>query len=297
MIQYIASSEEVYSAMSTHIFEPITDRFGYGKYLDTEIVIDSKTKYINASKICKQNGKKLKNWLINDGNQELVESWLKINRGQNSAPYYDIDRTNVVGIPKSDQDKILGKYFHEDLLIMIAQWVSKDFAFKVIDIIKNYNDRHNKALLKEKDDKIDEQSKKIEELLAMSRTIISMNHDQNAKLDNMSAEISRIRHHLDNETSRPNKRELILVYRNKDDSKAVMRIRAGTEEYLKKFRRNAVWYREYSNISNSKKAINYMKDNGMITFEKGKTTKTVIHDINERNHLRQCLKKLDESYA
>lgn len=137
--------------MSTHIFNYIDDsqRFGYGKYLDVEIVIDSNTKYINASKICKQNGKKLSEWLRYDSSKELIESWSNINRGGNSHPYYDIDRTDVVGMQKADQDKILGKYFHEDLLIMIAQWVSKDFAFKVGHIINTYRTAlsHNVPML------------------------------------------------------------------------------------------------------------------------------------------------------
>lgn len=290
--------------MSTHIFESITERFGYGKYLDLEIVIDTKTKYINASKLCKQNGKKLSHWLENDGNVELLGAWSKVNRGRNSDPYYDIDRSDVKGISKADQDRILGKYFHEDLFIMVAQWVSKDFTFKVIDIIKNYNDRHNKALLKQKDDKIDEQSKKIdeqgqkiEELLAATRTIITMNHDQNAKLDKMSSDIARIRSLLDNNTSTPDKREAILIYRNENDPISTIRIRAGINAYLKRFKAKASWYKEYTNISNSKKALNIMKDNGLIEFEKGKTTKTILPDKNDRIYLRKCLKKLDESYA
>ena len=125
--------------MSTHIFESITDRFGYGKYLDLEIVIDTKTKYINASKLCKQNGKKLSHWLENDSNMELLKAWSKVNGGRNSDPHFDVTLSELKGIPKVDQDKIQGKYFHEDLLIMIAQWVSREFAFKVIDIIKRVN--------------------------------------------------------------------------------------------------------------------------------------------------------------
>ena len=262
--------------MSTHIFESITERFGYGNYLDLKIIIDGKTNYINATKLCKQNGKKLSHWLENDGNVELLEAWSKVNRGRNSDPYYDINRSDVKGISKADQDRILGKYFHEDLFIMVAQWVSKDFTFKVIDIIKNYNDRHNKALLKQKDDKIDEQSKKIdeqgqkiEELLAATRTIITMNHDQNAKLDKMSSDIARIRSLLDNNTSTPDKREAILIYRNENDPISTIRIRAGINAYLKRFKAKASWYKEYTNISNSKKALNIMKDNGLIEFEKG----------------------------
>ena len=180
---------------------------------------------------------------------------------------------------------------------MIAQWVSKDFAFKVIDIIKNYNDRHNKSLLKEKDDKIDELMKKNDELLAMTRTIISMNHDQNDKLDKMSSDIARIRSLLDNSTSTPDKRESILVYRNANDPVSVMRIRCGINAYIRKFRTKAAWYKEYSNISNSKKALNIMKSDGIIEFEKGKTTKTIIYDKEDRIHLRKYLKRLDDSYA
>ena len=84
--------------MSTHIFTPITDRFGYGKYLDLEIVIDSETGYINASKLCKQQGRRLTKWFENSTTAELIREWTKYNEGPNSDPYYKIDRTDLVGI-------------------------------------------------------------------------------------------------------------------------------------------------------------------------------------------------------
>jgi hypothetical protein len=300
--------------MSTHIFEPITERFGYGNYLDLKIIIDSKTKYINATKLCQLGNKHLRYWQRTDSSKELIDTFNINVPGADlhgAQVSYEIKQKDLKGLPRTDQEIILGTYYHRDLIVHLAQWISPAFAFKVSKIVNDYIGYENKRKIRELKgenktllDKVDDLSKQNidlkkqnEEVLAATRTLITMGNEQLTKIDSMSAEISRIRHHLDNETSKPNKRELILVYRNKDDPKAVMRIRAGTEEYIKKFRRNAVWYREYSNISNSKKAINYMKDNGMITFEKGKTTKTIIHDINERNHLRQCLKKLDESYA
>lgn len=284
--------------MSTHIFESITDRFGYGKYLDLEIVIDSETKYINATKLCQLGNKRLKNWLRLDSAKTLLQFFDNMSTGSDlSQWYYEIGRGDIDSKDDTKRNIIMGTYFHRKLIVHIAQWISCEFALKVSEIVDNYNDRRNRDLLKEKDDKIDE-------LMAMMKTLMNMNHDQTdtlkrqeTKLDELTSEVKRMRVHLDNDTSQPHKREAILIYRNASDDKTVMRIRCGTLLYLKKYKTNATWYKEYTHISNSKKALNYMRDNGLFVPEKGKTTKTVIYDKNERIYLRKCLKELDNSYA
>ena len=280
--------------MSTHIFTPITPRFGYGKYLDIEIVIDSETKYINASKLCKQNGKKLSEWLRYDSNKQLVEIWSRLNEGGNSHPHYEITLSDLKGISKVDQDQIRGQYFHEDLLIMIAQWVSKEFAFKVIDIIKNYNDRHNRSLLKEKDDKIDELMKKLD---AMDKRAIETKEtidDMKDMMTDMRQDIRRMRRHLDNAEVNEQKREGILVYRLEHDDQDTIRIRCGTNQHLSKFIDNATWYKEYSLISNAKRALNYLKDNDYLT--KQTDTKYYLPDKEQRVKLLKILRKVNASY-
>lgn len=259
--------------MSTHIFTPITDRFGYGKYLDVEIVIDSDTGYINASKLCKQNGRRLAKWFENTTTEELIKEWSSRNRGPNSDPYYEIDRSNLIGLVKTEQDQILGKYFHKHLLVNLAQWISPAFALKVSEIVDDYNDRHNRSLLKEKDDKIDELMKKVD-------TLTEMTGDMKDMMTDMRMDIRRMRRHLDNAEIDETKREGILVYRLPQDELDTIRIRCGTNQHLSKFTHNAKWYREYNLISNAKRALNYLKDNNYIT--KQTDTKYYLPDKEQR---------------
>ena len=296
--------------MSTHIFTPITDRFGYGKYLDLEIVIDSDTGYINASKLCQLGGKKLKNWLRLDSAKELMD-YAGSNGGSDLSHHsvsYEIKNENIMGISKSDQDAITGTYFHRKLIVHIAQWISCKFAMKVSDIIDDYVSRENNRMIRELKgenktllDRVDDLTKQNNELLVATRTIIDMNHSQNntlakqdKKLDMLTAEVNRIRRHLDNSEVDENKRESILVYRLEHDGMDTMRIRCGTNEYLSKFRYNARWYKEYDLISNSKRALNYLKSVGYLN--KQTDAKFIIGDREHRIKLLQMLRKVNDSY-
>lgn len=280
--------------MTTHIFTPITDRFGYGKYLDLEIIIDSETGYINASKLCKQNGKRLSKWFENSTTNELIEEWVKMNEGPNSDPHYEVTLSNLTGLSKSDQDKIRGKYFHKHLLVNLAQWISPSFAMKVSKIVDDYNDRHNRSLLKEKDDKIDEQRIKIDELLAHARKNTIDITDMKDMMTDMRADIRRMRKHLDNAEIKEDKREGILVYRLEQDDMDTIRIRCGTTAHLSKFINKARWYRSYDSISNAKRALNYMKENDYLS--KQIDTKYYIPDKDHRVRLLKILREVDASY-
>lgn len=274
--------------MSTHIFTSITDRFGYGKYLDLEIVIDSETGYINASKLCQLGDKKLKNWLRLDSAKTLMDYYNNTATGSDlSQWYYEIGRGDIDSKDDTKRNVIMGTYFHRKLIVHIAQWISCEFAMKVSDIIDDYNDRHNRSLLKEKDDKIDELMKKVD-------TLTEMTGDMKDMMSDMRMDIRRMRRHLDNAELDETKREGILVYRLPQDELDTIRIRCGTNQHLSKFTHNAKWYREYNLISNAKRALNYLKDNNYIT--KQTDTKYYLPDKEQRIKLLKILKKVNASY-
>ena len=317
--------------MSTHIFEYIgnSDRFGYGKYLDDmKIIIDGHTGYINATKLCMLGKKHLRNWHKNESSKELISCYNDTTDeiyGESSSDQsgtrtvsYEIGGDDLKGMTRKEQEVIMGTYYHRTIIVHLAQWISPTFALKVSKIVDDYisyeNKRkirelkgENKTLLDKVDDQsklitdqsklITDQSKQIAELLTTTRTIVDINNEQNQKLDKMASAIERMRQHLDNSTSQPSKREAILIYRNEHDSVDVMRVRCGTYAYLKKYKSTAAWYREYNDISNSKKAINYMKVNNMIQFEKDKTTKAIIPEKDDRVYIRRCLRRLNDSYV
>lgn len=108
-------------------YESINDTFSKARYGEFEVIMDIKTGYINATKLCVSGGKLLKNWLRNDFAKELVEclekSWL------NNEPTLITD--NSFGITK-------GTYAHPDLIPHIASWVSPKFAIKVSKIVNDF---------------------------------------------------------------------------------------------------------------------------------------------------------------
>jgi hypothetical protein len=134
--------------MSTHIFEPITDRFGYGNYLDLRIIIDNKTKYINATKLCTRGDKHLYHWCDTDTSKRLLKYWESLYPSISRGVRYEIKRSDIKGVPKDDADKILGTYYHEDIIPHIAQWISPEFAIKVSHIIKEYVQHENEKIIR-----------------------------------------------------------------------------------------------------------------------------------------------------
>lgn len=281
--------------MTTYIFESITNRFGYGKYLDIEIIIDSETGYINASKLCQLGDKKLAKWMRLESSKTLLEYFNNMTTGPDLDQwYYEIGRGDIDSKDDTKRNVIMGTYFHRKLIVHIAQWISCEFAVKVSEIVDDYNDRHNKALLREKDDTIKHQFAEIEELKRMMNNMNENVTDMKDMMTDMRSDIRRMRKHLDNSEIKESKREAILIYRLEQDDMSTMRIRCGTNEYLSKYISNARWYKEYSSISNAKRALNYMKDNGYLN--KQTDAKFIIEDKGHRIKLLKMLRKVNDSY-
>ena len=47
------------------IYEDINDRFGYANYLGLKVLIDKTNGYINGTKLCNDNNKRMCHWLSN----------------------------------------------------------------------------------------------------------------------------------------------------------------------------------------------------------------------------------------
>lgn len=57
------------------IFEDINDDYGYGKYGEFEVIINKKTGYINATKLCKDGGKEFRKFFQYDHGKRLLETF------------------------------------------------------------------------------------------------------------------------------------------------------------------------------------------------------------------------------
>ena len=117
-------------------YEKINDVYSKAKYAGFDVIMNMETGYINATKLCADGGKLMKNWVRNDGNKELVEFFEK-NQINNEPVLINVTNYGV----------LRGTYVHPKLIPHIASWVSPEFAYKVSEIVNNF-------LIREKEDEI-----------------------------------------------------------------------------------------------------------------------------------------------
>ena len=55
-------------------FRQIKDNFWLGQYGDFQVVMMQDSSYVNASKLCKDDGKKFKHWLENAASKRLIKA-------------------------------------------------------------------------------------------------------------------------------------------------------------------------------------------------------------------------------
>ena len=111
-------------------YEKINDKYSKAKYGEFDVIMDMTTGYINATKLCTDGGKQLKNWTRNEGNKELIEYF------ENSHRLEFEPMTKIVtGGQNTD---LRGTYVHPKLITHIASWVSPAFAWKVSEIVNNH---------------------------------------------------------------------------------------------------------------------------------------------------------------
>ncbi|BAO49561.1 KilA-N domain-containing protein [Alphaentomopoxvirus acuprea] len=142
----------------------------YGDFIIIMIRSDDYTNgYINGTKLCKDGGKRLDNWTKLEKTKEMINEFNKIIY---NIPPSNNRRVNVIyRYTKNDDNidnKILnGTYFHPNIIVHIASWISIQFAFKVSKIINNHLiDTYLKHFKHEKEKielKIQEYDKYIEE--------------------------------------------------------------------------------------------------------------------------------------
>ena len=61
--------------MQNVCYERINDAFSYGQYLTFKVVINTKTGYVNATKLCNDYDKRFSNWTPLSTTQQLIKSF------------------------------------------------------------------------------------------------------------------------------------------------------------------------------------------------------------------------------
>jgi hypothetical protein len=98
-------------------FERIRDTFYYGMFGEFKLVVDKSTGCFNATKLCKDGGKKFRNWTCLEKSKRLIE-YYEISR-QNSGGYF----YEVAGGNNSEAfSKTTGQYVRKELILDIASW-------------------------------------------------------------------------------------------------------------------------------------------------------------------------------
>ena len=101
-------------------YEKINERYSKATYLGLECVMDTQTGYINSTKFCTaaSGGKKmLKHYLATDRYKNLIEYIKEDTEEEGTAVGNTIQVTAGV-------NELRGTYFHPDLLLDVASWVS-----------------------------------------------------------------------------------------------------------------------------------------------------------------------------
>ena len=135
--------------LSDIAFQEICDNYYLGQFDEFSIVIMKDSSWVNASKLCRDGGKQLKNWLRLDHSKELMRAcWHQAHGFTHPVPVTHGDAAAHIraAVCKytatsniTDNDRLIcGTYCHPDLVPSIAGWISPEFQLKVNRIINNF---------------------------------------------------------------------------------------------------------------------------------------------------------------
>lgn len=110
-------------------YEKINKKYSKAKYGQFDVIMDMKTGYINASKLCSDGGRNMYKWLENKSNKELIKNM------KNSSVYFDRE---ILYCIKGGINELRGTYVHPDLLIFIACWISPIVLLKINKILDQW---------------------------------------------------------------------------------------------------------------------------------------------------------------
>ena len=104
------------------IFEYINNEYAYGQYGNFKVIMMTSNRYINATKLCKQYGKRYEHWSRNDCNKELID---EVDKEISLTHIRASEIINKSFIIKTDEkNELRGTYVHKLLIPHIASWIS-----------------------------------------------------------------------------------------------------------------------------------------------------------------------------
>lgn len=110
--------------------ELIQDYYYYCSFDDFKVIVDIKTNFFNASKLCDDGGKVFGKWLRNKTSQDFMD-YVKKKLNCGKILYEFKGKRNRIAFC------LRGTYVCPELFIRIACWVSNDLSYKVTKIIQH----------------------------------------------------------------------------------------------------------------------------------------------------------------
>ena len=110
-------------------FEQIQGNYWYGAYEEFRVVMMKDSGYINATKMCKDNGKLYYHWARQKHIKQLIRFvGVKAKKEHGGVLPMPI-RVAIKATDNSQTDKLIsGVYIHPDLIGSLACWISPEYA-------------------------------------------------------------------------------------------------------------------------------------------------------------------------
>ena len=107
-------------------YEPINNKYSIAKYGDLNVIMDTTNGYINATKLCSDGGKLMKNWMENKSNKDLIQS------------FEVMIKSSITLFNMKGSYELRGTYVHQYLIPHIAGWISPLFAYNISIILHEW---------------------------------------------------------------------------------------------------------------------------------------------------------------
>ena len=174
-------------------FEHIKDTYCYGIFEEFKLVIDKDTGYFNATKLCKDGGKKYRDWSRMNKSKKLIEYYREKRGVECDTDFsYDYRKDNH----DTPDYRLTGTYVPRELILDIASWISIEFYDKCSNIVLHFfiteYKKMDKTNFKKKIKKLKKRMEKLSSLILekdakiteLEETIINQEYIHSMDADN-----------------------------------------------------------------------------------------------------------------
>ncbi len=171
-------------------YEQISGDYYWAKYGDFKVIMDIKTGYINATRLCElantkaDTKKEFKTWRQNATAIELMDAVSSEVRKSTADLLVVVAGGHII--------EIRGTYAHPDLIPHIACWASRKFGVKVSKIVNNQLVREYKEEIRVKNNEIIDLKQTIDTMNKRYNEIISKSDTQIQKIEEQSQQVREL---------------------------------------------------------------------------------------------------------